>query len=64
MTLAKANAKAQAEDYRHGLVTNIDVLTSLTAVQATELRLDQARLQAFDDGVRLEVAAGGPRSAK
>ncbi len=64
LSLAQANAKAQTEDYRHGLVTNIDVLTSLTTVQTTELRLDQARLQAFDDGVRLEVAAGGPRSVK
>lgn len=64
MTLAEANAKAQTADYRNGLVTNIDVLTSLTTVQTTELRLDQARLQAFDDRVRLEVAAGGPGSVK
>ncbi|MBI3563915.1 MAG: TolC family protein [Elusimicrobia bacterium] len=62
--LAQANAKAQAEDYRHGLVTNIDVLTSLTTVQNTELRLDQARLRAFDDRVRLETAAGAPGSVK
>jgi len=64
LTLAEANAKAQAEDYRHGLVTNIDVLTSLTTVQNTRLRLDQAEIQAYDARVRLEVAAGGPGSVK
>ncbi|MDE2141604.1 MAG: TolC family protein [Elusimicrobia bacterium] len=64
MNLAEANAKAQAEDYRHGMVTNIDVLTSLTVVQNTRLRLDQAEIQAYDARVRLEVAAGGPRSVK
>jgi outer membrane protein len=64
MTLAEANAKAQAEDYRHGLVTNIDVLASLTTVQNTRLRLDQAEIQAYDAGIRLEVAAGGPGSVK
>jgi outer membrane protein TolC len=64
MTLAEANAKAQAADYRHGLVTNIDVLTSLTTVQSTRLRLDAAEIQAVYAGVRLEVAAGGPASAR
>lgn len=64
LDLAEANSKAQIADYRHGLVTNIDVLTSLTTVQSTRLRLDQAELQAFDDRVRLEVAAGGPGSVK
>jgi len=64
MTLAEANAKAQSEDYRHGLVTNIDVLASLTVVQNTRLRLDQAEIQAYDAGIRLEVAAGGPGSVK
>ncbi len=64
MTLAEANAKAQTADYRHGLVTNIDVLTSLTTVQTTRLRLDAAQIQAYYARVRLEVAAGGPESAK
>lgn len=64
MTLAEANAKAQIADYRHGLVTNIDVLTSLTTVQTTRLRLDAAQIQAFFARVRLEVAAGGPESAR
>ena len=64
MTLAEANAKAQSADYRHGLVTNIDVLASLTVVQNTRLRLDQAEIQAYDSRIRLEVAAGGPGSVK
>jgi outer membrane protein len=64
MTLAEANAKAQIADYRHGLVTNIDVLTSLTTVQTTRLRLDAAQIQAYFARVRLEVAAGGPEPAR
>lgn len=64
MTLAEANAKAQTADYRHGLVTNIDVLTSLTTVQTTRLRLDAAQIQAYFARVRLEVAAGGPEAAR
>jgi outer membrane protein len=64
MSLAEENAKAQAADYRHGLVTNIEVLASLTTVQNTRLRLDQAEIQAYDARVRLEVAAGGPGSVK
>lgn len=60
MALAEANAKAQREDYRHGLVTNIDVLASLATVQDTHLRLDSARAQAVLARARLEVAAGGP----
>jgi outer membrane protein len=64
MTLAEANAKAQIADYRHGLVTNIDVLASLTTVQTTRLRLDAAQIQAYFARVRLEVAAGGPAIAR
>ena len=64
MALAEANAKAQTADYRHGLVTNIDVLTSLTTVQNTRLRLDAAEIQAYYARVRLEVAAGGPEAAR
>jgi outer membrane protein len=62
MTLAEANWKAQIADYRHGLVTNIDVLTSLTTVETTRLRLDAAQIQAYFARVRLEVAAGGPEN--
>jgi len=63
-TLAEENAKAQAADYRHGLVTNIDVLASLTTVQDTRLRLDQARAAAVLARARLDVAAGDAGSAR
>jgi outer membrane protein len=63
-SLAEANAAAQEKDYRDGLVTNLDVLNSLTTVQDTRLRLDQARNAAYYARVRLEVAAGGPESAR
>jgi outer membrane protein TolC len=62
VSLAEANAKAQAEDYRHGLVTNLEVLSALNTVQETRLRLDSAQLRAFRARVSLEVASGGPRS--
>lgn len=62
--LAEANSKAQAQDYRQGLVTNLDVLNSLASVQQTRLRLDRSRLQAYLARVRLDVAAGGPDAAR
>ncbi|HAZ08412.1 MAG TPA: hypothetical protein DCZ01_07820 [Elusimicrobia bacterium] len=58
--LAEANAKAQAEDYRLGQVTNLDVLGSLNTLQQTRLQLDTARLDAYWSRVRLETAAGSP----
>ncbi|MBI4055975.1 MAG: TolC family protein [Elusimicrobia bacterium] len=61
LNLAEANAKAQAEDYRLGLVTNLDVLGSLSTLQDTRLKLDQAKLAAYLARLQLEVAAGGPQ---
>lgn len=58
--LAEANAKAQAEDYRLGQVTNLDVLGSLNTLQQARLQLDTARLDAYWSRVRLETAAGAP----
>lgn len=60
LELARRNAEAQAADYRLGLVTNLDVLNALNAVQETRIKLDRARLAAFGAQARLEVAAGGP----
>lgn len=57
--LAQANAKAQADDYRNGLVTNLDVLGSLDALQEARLKLDREKVRAALARVRLEVAAGG-----
>ncbi len=61
--LAQANAAAQAEDYRLGMVTNLDVLGALNALQETRLSLERARLDAVEAGTRLEVAAGLPGGA-
>jgi outer membrane protein len=58
--LAEENAKAQAEDYRLGQVTNLDVLGSLNTLQQTRLQQNAARLDAYWSRVRLEVAAGLP----
>jgi outer membrane protein len=58
--LAEANARAQAEDYRLGQVTNLDVLGSLNTLQQTRLQQNAARLDAYWSRVRLEVAAGVP----
>lgn len=58
--LAEDNAKAQAEDYRLGQVTNLDVLGSLNTLQQTRLQQEQARIDAYWSRVRLEVAAGVP----
>ena len=61
--LADDNAKAQAEDYRLGQVTNLEVLGSLNTLQQTRLQQDTARLNAYWSRVRLEVAAGVPGGA-
>lgn len=58
--LAEENARAQAEDYRLGQVTNLDVLGSLNTLQQTRLQLDAARLDAYWSRAQLEVAAGVP----
>lgn len=57
---AEANAKAQAEDYRLGQVTNLDVLGSLNALQQARLTSSRAQLNAWWARARLEVAAGVP----
>jgi outer membrane protein len=59
--LASANVKAQENDYRLSLVTNLEVLDSLTALQNTRLQLNSARHQAAFARAQLEVAAGGPQ---
>jgi len=58
--LAEANVKAQEQDYRLSLVTNLDVLDSLNTLQSTELQLDAQRQLAALARAQLEVAAGGP----
>ena len=62
LELARKNADAQAKDYRLGLVTNLDVLNALNAVQTTRLALENARLNAAEAVSKLEVASGGPET--
>lgn len=58
--LAADNAKAQAEDYKLGQVTNLDVLGGLNVLQQTRLSQNAARVDSYWSRVRLEVAAGVP----
>lgn len=58
--LAAENVKAQEQDYKLSLVTNLEVLDSLNTLQATRLLLNSARQQAQLARAQLEVAAGGP----
>ncbi len=59
--LAQQNLKAQSEDYRLSLVTNLEVLDSISTLQTTRLTLNAARQQAALAAVQLDVAAGGPK---
>lgn len=55
--LAMKNYKAQLRDYRLGLVTNLEVLTSLTASQSNQRLLDRIQFQLITDFHKLEAAA-------
>ncbi|MBI5211272.1 MAG: TolC family protein [Elusimicrobia bacterium] len=61
VSLAEDNAQAQAEDYRLGLVTNLDVLGALNTLQQARLRLTAAAVDVALARVRLDVAAGDVR---
>ena len=54
---ALKNYEAQVRDYRLGLVTNLDVLQALTALQQNRRALDRVRYASKLDYVRLEAAA-------
>ncbi len=57
-TLAQQNIRAQTADYRHGLVTNLEVLSTLASVQEIRLNLNEVKMTAAFDRARLAVAAG------
>ncbi len=57
--LAEENLRAQSEDYKLGLVTNLQVLDSLTSLESTRLTASQTRQQAAMARAQLEAAAGG-----
>lgn len=59
-SLAAQNVEAEKADYKRGLVTNLDVLTSITTLLNDRVILNQNQQQAVFAAVELEVAAGGP----
>ncbi len=58
LLLATDNKNYQEEDYKMGLVTNLDVLSALNTVQQTRLALSQAHIQETWTLLKLETAAG------
>jgi outer membrane protein len=57
-TLAAKDFEAQVDDYRRGVVSNLDVLTALQDYQTARIQLHNANMQARLDLVNLHVAAG------
>jgi len=56
--LAAKNFEAQVDDYRRGVVSNLDVLTALQDYQTARVQLHNANMQARLDLINLHVAAG------
>ena len=57
-TLAAKDFEAQVDDYRRGVVSNLDVLTALQDYQTARIQLHNANMQARLDLINLHVAAG------
>ena len=55
---ADKSYQAQLRDYRLGLVTNLDVLQSLTALQQNRRALDRIRLSTKLDFLKLQAVSG------
>ncbi len=58
LALASDNARYQQDDYKLGLVTNLDVLSALNSVLQTRLALSGAKAQEIFSLLKLETAAG------
>jgi outer membrane protein len=56
--LAARNLEAQVDDYRRGVVANLDVLTALQDYQTARVQLHNANMQARLNLINLHVAAG------
>jgi outer membrane protein len=56
--LAAKNLSAQVDDYRRGVVSNLDVLTALQDYQSARQQLHNANMQARLNLINLHVAAG------
>jgi outer membrane protein len=57
-SFAAKNLEAQVDDYRRGVVSNLDVLTALQDYQTARVQLHNANMQARLDLINLHVAAG------
>jgi outer membrane protein len=57
-TLAAKNFEAQVDDYRRGVVANLDVLTALQDYQTARIQLHDANMMARLNLINLHVAAG------
>lgn len=58
LALAEENARYQQQDYKMGLVNNLDVLSALNTAQQTRLSLSQARASSSLALIKLEISAG------
>jgi outer membrane protein len=56
--LAARNFEAQVDDYRRGVVSNLDVLTALQDYQSARIQLHNVNMTARLDLINLNVAAG------
>jgi outer membrane protein len=56
--LAAENLQAQVEDYRRGVVSNLDVLTALQDYQTARVQLHNANMTARLNLINLHVSAG------
>jgi outer membrane protein len=56
--LAQQSYDRQVEEYRQGLVNNLDVLTALNTLQGMRQALDRARYLVHTDMAQLEAASG------
>jgi outer membrane protein len=56
--LGKANYEAQLKDYRHGLVTNLDVLQAVTTYMDAARGRDHETYQVKLDGIKLSASVG------
>lgn len=62
--LAQASYDDQVQEYREGLVTNIDVLTALNTLQDMKRALDHSRYLARTDLAQLEAASARMKPVK
>lgn len=56
--ISKKNYETEIQYYRNGLVTNLDVLQSITTYQDAQRQLDRARYTVRMDQTKLEAAVG------